>query len=168
MHRVVPAVILSAVFALRFSWCVITFFWFVVFVCEEIIFLESGSGHRKAFFQGCGILRLPVRRTVTAAKLLARPRLAALLPSWVLNCQPHDVPVLVGAKLLKPLGNPPTNSVKFFATLELLELVKDKSWLAKMTNVLNQHWQKKNAAKKNVPAKGSQNAHASVLNSVAA
>jgi hypothetical protein len=31
------------------------------------------------------------------------------------------VPVLVAARLLKPLGNPQPNSVKFFATLEVLE-----------------------------------------------
>jgi hypothetical protein len=59
------------------------------------------------------------------------------------------VPVLVAAHLLKPLGNPPPNSVKFFAALELLEQVKDRAWLTKVTNALNQHWQKKNAAKKN-------------------
>lgn len=52
-------------------------------------------------------------------------------------------------KRLLPLGNPPPNIVKFFATPELLELVKDRTWLAKMTNAVNQHWQKKNAAKKN-------------------
>jgi len=65
-----------------------------------------------------------------------------------LNCQPHDVPILVAARLLKPLGNQPANSVKFFATLELLELVKDRTWLAKFTNALNQHWQRRNAAKR--------------------
>jgi hypothetical protein len=48
-------------------------------------------------------------------------RLTAEQAAWVLNCQPHDVPILVVARLLKPLGNPPANSVKFFATLELLE-----------------------------------------------
>jgi len=58
------------------------------------------------------------------------------------------VPILVAARLLKPLGNPPANRAKYFATLELLELVKDRAWLAKVTNTLNQHWQKKNAAKK--------------------
>jgi hypothetical protein len=42
----------------------------------------------------------------------------------VLNCQPHDVPILVAARLLKPLVNPPPNSVKFFAAAELLEQVK--------------------------------------------
>lgn len=73
----------------------------------------------------------------------------------LLNCQPHDVPVLVAARLLKPLGNPPANSVKFFAALELLEQVKDRAWLAKVTNALNQHWQKKNAAKRNGALNGS-------------
>ena len=75
-------------------------------------------------------------------------RLTAEQAAWVLNCQPHDVPILVAARLLKPLGNPPPNSVKYFAASELLEQVKDRTWLAKITNALNQHWQKKNAAKK--------------------
>jgi hypothetical protein len=35
--------------------------------------------------------------------------------AWVLNCQPHDLPILVAARPLKPLGSPPPNSVKFFA-----------------------------------------------------
>src|ERR1017187_6460255 len=78
-------------------------------------------------------------------------RLMAEQVAWVLNCQAHDVPILVAARLLKPLGNPPPNSVKFFAASELLELVPDWAWLAKVTNGLNQHWQKKNAAKRNRP-----------------
>ena len=69
----------------------------------------------------------------------------------MLNCQPHDMPILVAARLLKPLGNPPPHSVKFFAASELLELVKDRAWLGKVTNALNQHWQKRNAARKNRP-----------------
>jgi hypothetical protein len=75
-------------------------------------------------------------------------RLTAEQTAWVPNCQPHDVPVLVAARLLKPLGNPPPNSVKYFAASEVLEQAKDRTWLAKVTNALNQHWQKKNAAKK--------------------
>lgn len=31
-------------------------------------------------------------------------RLTAEQAAWVLNCQPHDVPILVAARLLKPLG----------------------------------------------------------------
>ena len=56
--------------------------------------------------------------------------------------------ILVAARLLKPLGNPAQNGIKFFATSELLELVKDRAWLVKMTNAVNQHWQKKNATKR--------------------
>jgi hypothetical protein len=56
------------------------------------------------------------------------------------------VPVLVAAKLLRPLGNPPQNSVKFYAALESLEQAKDRTWLANVTNALNQHWQTQNAA----------------------
>ena len=75
-------------------------------------------------------------------------RLNAEQAAWVLNCQAHDVPILVGARLLKPLGNPPPNSVKYFATLEVLEQAKDRTWLAKVTNALSQYWQNKNAAKR--------------------
>jgi hypothetical protein len=76
-------------------------------------------------------------------------RLTAEQAAWVLNCQPHDVPVLVAARLLKPLGNPSPYNVKFFAASELLGQVQDRTWLAKVTNALNQHWQKRNANKKN-------------------
>ena len=77
-------------------------------------------------------------------------RLTAEQAAWVLNCQPHDVPILVAARLLKPLGNPPPNSVKFFAASELLEQVQDRTWLAKVTNVLSQYWRTKNCARKEI------------------
>ncbi len=71
-------------------------------------------------------------------------RLTAEQVAWVINCQPHDIPVLVTARLLKPLGNVPANSVKYFAAVEVLELVQDRTWLAKMTSTITQHWQAKN------------------------
>jgi hypothetical protein len=40
---------------------------------------------------------------------------------------------------------------------ELLEQIQDRTWLAKVTNALNQHWQKKNASKKNCAVIGSLN-----------
>jgi hypothetical protein len=75
----------------------------------------------------------------------------------VLNCQPHDIPILVAARLLKPLGNPAANGIKFFSTLQLLELVKDQAWVVKVTNAVNQHWQKNNASNRRVPTNDSQN-----------
>lgn len=74
-------------------------------------------------------------------------RLTAEQAAWVLNCQPHDVPSLVAAKLLKPLGNPPANGIKFFATADLLESAKDRNWLVRMSATIYQHWHKKNARK---------------------
>ena len=82
-------------------------------------------------------------------------RLSVEQIAWVLNCQPHDVPVLIASRLLKPLGNPAPNSIKFFATSEVLELAKDRSWLVKVTATINQHWQKKNTLKKSRLLNGS-------------
>ena len=76
-------------------------------------------------------------------------RLTVEQAAWVLNCQPHDVPVLIASRLLKPLGNPAPNSIKFFATAEVLELAKERTWLTKVTTTINQHWHKKNTRKRN-------------------
>jgi hypothetical protein len=78
---------------------------------------------------------------------------------WVINCQPSDVPILVAARLLKPLGNPPPHSIKNFASSELLGQVEDRTWLAKVTNALNQHWQRRNAAKRKHLTDEARNAH---------
>ena len=75
-------------------------------------------------------------------------RLTAKQAAWVINCQPHDVPTLVAARLLKPLGNPPPNGIKFFSCGDLIELTKDRSWLVRVTVAINQHWQKQNVRKK--------------------
>src|SRR5580693_6465740 len=75
--------------------------------------------------------RLPARLTTEQA-------------AWVLKCQTQDVPLLVMARLLKPLGSPTQNSVKYFATMEILELSRDQTWLAKLTNAIGQHWREKN------------------------
>ena len=84
-------------------------------------------------------------------------RLTAEQAGWVLNCQPHDIPALIAARLLKPLGNPSQNSTKYFATADVLELTKDRAWLVKVSNTICQHWQKQNAKKKDHSANGPQN-----------
>ena len=76
-------------------------------------------------------------------------RLTAEQAAWVLNCQAHDIPALVAARLLKPLGNPPPNGVKFFATAEVLEQVRDRNWLVRVSSTIYQHWHKKNELKRN-------------------
>lgn len=84
-------------------------------------------------------------------------RLTAEQVAWVLNCQPHDVPVLVAARLLKPLGNPLPSAVKFFAAADVLELARDRTWLVKMTNAVSQHWQRKNQRRKGRPPQEAEN-----------
>ena len=81
-------------------------------------------------------------------------RLTVEQVATVLNCQPHDVPILVATKLLKPLGNPPANGVKFFATSTVLELTKDEKWLHRVTIAIYQHWHTRNARKKEQQANG--------------
>jgi len=81
--------------------------------------------------------------------LLGQPpaRLTVEQAAWVLNCQTHDIPVLVAAKLLRPLGHPPPNGTKYFSTAEVVELTRDRAWLAKITSAVCLHWKTKNAHK---------------------
>jgi hypothetical protein len=90
-------------------------------------------------------------------------RLTVEQAAWLLGCQQHDIPILVAARLLRPLGNPPANGIKFFATADLLELVKDRSWLVKVTNTINQHWHRQNARKKNGCVNRSENGARSLI-----
>jgi hypothetical protein len=90
-------------------------------------------------------------------------RLTAEQAAWVLNCQTHDIPILVSSRVLKPLGNPPPNGIKFFATADLLELAKDRAWLVKVTNAVNQHWHRQNSRKKVRSAGLPQNGRSSLV-----
>ena len=90
-------------------------------------------------------------------------RLSVEQAAWMLGCQTHDMPILISSKLLKPLGNPAPNAIKFFATADVLDLVKDRSWLAKITNIIGQHWHKRNMRQKTHSRNGWQNGHSLVL-----
>jgi len=67
--------------------------------------------------------RLPAR--------VSGPQAAALL-----GFQEHDIPPLIEARLLKPLGNPRPYAVRFFSTPEILEMAGNRQWLAKATNAI--------------------------------
>lgn len=79
--------------------------------------------------------RLPARLNVEQA--------AALL-----GCQPHDVPILVRAKLLTPLGKPLPNLTKYFATCVLEELRLDVKWLDAATKAIYSHWRDENFSRR--------------------
>jgi len=71
--------------------------------------------------------------------------------AWLLKCQPHDIQGLVRARLLKPLGNPPSNGKKLYRTKDILELADDSGWLHKMTNAIHRTWRENNESRKDRP-----------------
>src|ERR1700690_7810 len=74
-------------------------------------------------------------------------RLHAEEAAWLLGFKPHDIPVLVAGGLLKPLGRPPANGVKYFATVVVEEHRRDARWLAQSSDCLVKHWKTKNQNK---------------------
>ena len=72
-------------------------------------------------------------------------RLNALETAWYLGFQPHEVSILTGAGLLEPLGHPPANTPKFFATESLAALRDNQKWLEKAVSA---YWRRKNAQKR--------------------
>lgn len=75
-------------------------------------------------------------------------RLDAAQTAAILGFQPHDIPTLVAAKLLKPLGKPVQNSVKYFAAVEVLARFDDPDWLNRATQRTSERWEVKNSRKK--------------------
>lgn len=75
-------------------------------------------------------------------------RLTITETAWLLGFAEQDISVLVAAGLLKPLGHPPQSGSKYFASAELQELRNDTRWLAKASDVIVNHWKKKNAGRK--------------------
>ncbi|EEF62985.1 hypothetical protein [Pedosphaera parvula] len=66
----------------------------------------------------------------------------------LLGRRPEHIPILVEGGFLKPLGDPPKNGVKLFATCELKEKMQDVKWLDRINRHLSRHWQQKNSKKK--------------------
>jgi hypothetical protein len=95
----------------------------------------------------------PTTSALTPGRLPARldlPQTAQLL-----GFSEHDIPVLIRVRLLKPLGNPPPNGHKYFATVELERLAQDPNWLDKATRAVIQHWQGKNRYREGLSGLGS-------------
>ena len=67
-------------------------------------------------------------------------RLSSVEVSYLINCQPSDLSILIGARLLRPLGNPRKNAPKYFAAKRILELADDPAWLDKVTAKLQEYW----------------------------
>lgn len=60
----------------------------------------------------------------------------------------HDIPLLVAAGLLKPLGRPPVNGVKHFAAVIVEGCRNDVKWLAQASDCTVKYWRGKNMNRK--------------------
>lgn len=74
-------------------------------------------------------------------------RLTTDQTATLLGVRTHDIPVLVAAKILRPLGSPAPNAPKYFAAVAVEEMMGSPEAMEKITKVLARHWQKKNSSK---------------------
>lgn len=74
----------------------------------------------------------------------APARLSAEETAWCLGFCVHDIPILVSCGLLKPLGHPSVNGMKYFATVAVEGLLTDAKWLSRATDIISEHWREKN------------------------
>lgn len=85
------------------------------------------------------------RQTEFLSWKIAPARLNGTQTAWYLGFEPHEIPMLVAAGLLKPLGHPARNSTKFFATETLEQLRRDEKWLARASDSIAGYWRARNA-----------------------
>lgn len=70
-------------------------------------------------------------------------RLETKVVAFLLGFSESDIPILIAAGLLKPLGKPAPNAPKFFARDEIERCGKDVDWLNKATRIVAQFWKRK-------------------------
>ena len=85
------------------------------------------------------------RTLLTTLRLPAR--LDAQQAALVLGFGEHDIPVLIKARLLKPLGSPAPNGIKWFSAAELEAFAKDRAWLDRATKAVQAYWKGRNREK---------------------
>jgi hypothetical protein len=65
--------------------------------------------------------------------------------AWYLGFSQTDISILVGVSLLKPLGKPAPNGIRYFARPDLDQLCGDAKWLDRASAALGRHWRLRNA-----------------------
>lgn len=79
--------------------------------------------------------RLPARLTVDQT-------------AWYLGFGAYEMPALIAAKLLRPLGNPVQNGHKYFALCQLERLRNDEKWLNRASDVVTRYKRERNQQEK--------------------
>lgn len=76
-------------------------------------------------------------------------RLTMEQTAWLLGFQPHEIPILVAAKLLRSLGHPPANGAKFFSSSVIQERMTDTAFLDRASEAVVRFWKSKNCTRRN-------------------
>ena len=82
---------------------------------------------------------------LTVVRLPAR--LDADHTATLLGFQRHDIPLLIQAKFLKPLGKPVPNSPKYFPATAVEQLRSNHHWLEAAIRAITEFWRRKNDAR---------------------
>jgi hypothetical protein len=86
-----------------------------------------------------------------ALESLQPGRLLAEQAAGILGFKKHDIPILVKAKLLKPLGNPARHAVKYFAACQVGRLACDEEWLNRASKAVYRYWDTQNQKRRKKP-----------------
>ena len=70
-------------------------------------------------------------------------RLDVAATAKLLGFAEHDIPVLMRAGKLPPLGDPAPNAPKWFGAVELMRLSADPEWLHRATREVAKYWRSK-------------------------
>ena len=89
----------------------------------------------KKRFDAC-LMNSTAQQTEFLSWKVVPARLDATQAAWFLGFEPHEIPRLVTASLLKPLGHPARNSTKFFATETLEQFRRDEKWFARASDAI--------------------------------
>jgi hypothetical protein len=85
--------------------------------------------------------------------------------AWKLGFEPDHIAILVNERMLKPLGDPPPGSMKFFFTADIEEKKNDRKWMGKATELIRLKIKDKNErAAKSRALKGSPKGSVSATN----
>ena len=85
---------------------------------------------------------------LSVREFLSLVHLPGRFTSWqtaaTVGCEEHHIPILIAARLIKPLGSPPKNAPKYFGRDYVLGLAADERWLTRMSDALVAHWAHRN------------------------
>ena len=91
---------------------------------------------------------MDTQRIVELLDLRLPARLSVRQTADLLAFKEYEIPVLIRGRLLKPLGDPPHNGHKYFATVDILKHSQNVDWLDRASRLVTRHWQGKVAKRR--------------------